>query len=57
MSKLVFTALIAGQVAIIGSDSVGGFCFRAAIAAPLYWMGVIDQETATFIALPYGDNL
>jgi hypothetical protein len=44
--------LYAIQVAlaiIVVSPTIGGFAARAALAAPLYWLGLIDSPTmATF---------
>ena len=47
--------IAAALFAIVCSNSVGGFLFRAAVVTPLVWTGVLDQETATFIAMPYGE--
>lgn len=50
MEFLVRFILPISLVAVAVSDSVGGLCARAAIAAPLYWAGAIDIETANAIA-------
>ena len=42
-----------GFTAIALSDTLGGFCFRATIAAPLMWTGIISLETAQDIAVLY----
>lgn len=54
MQRIQLAALVGGMVAIVLSDSVVGLCARAAVAAPLYWCGLIDIETATSFANPYG---
>lgn len=37
-------------VLVISSPTVGGMLFRGTLVAPLYWLGVIEMETARAVA-------
>lgn len=45
--NLIGATMLASVVAIGCSDTLGGFCFRAALVMPAAWAGIVDIETAT----------
>ncbi len=51
--RYLHLTLAAAVFAISLSDTLGGFCFRAAVVTPLMWAGVIDAKTAAEIAVLY----
>ncbi|MER9768915.1 hypothetical protein NKJ09_22955 [Mesorhizobium sp. M0189] len=53
MNRLLSLALPAALFAVCLSDSLGGFCARAAVLVPLAWAGIIDGDTASQLAVLY----
>ena len=52
LNRLAAIALIGSLLAVVSGDNLGGFCFRAAIAAPLIWTDLISEEAAIAFVRP-----